>query len=96
MVPELACPTIVGSHTKIHLAGSNVETIEALIEKSAIKATKDYPLLSPVRFENSFAIDILVRRHVNITPPSPIQLFFNEGYTLVGTGSSSLAMIRFP
>jgi hypothetical protein len=78
------------THTKIHLAGSNVETIEALIEKYAIKATKDYPLLSPVRFENSFAIDILVRRHVNITPPSPIQLFFNEGYTLVGTVSFDL------
>jgi hypothetical protein len=73
------------SHTKIHLAGSNVETLEALIEKYAFKATEDFPLFSPVRFENSFAGDILVRGHVNITPQNPIQLFFNDGHILVGT-----------
>jgi hypothetical protein len=73
------------TQTKIKLNGSSVETLEALIEKFAFKACDDANFKSIVRFQNSFDGDILIRRHVDITPPTPIQIFYNGGSVLVGT-----------
>jgi hypothetical protein len=75
------------SQTRIHLEGSSVQTLEALIEKFARKAAADSSLSVPVRFENSFEGEILSRMRVNITPPKPMTLFFNDGQVLVGTVS---------
>jgi hypothetical protein len=75
------------SHTKIHLEGSSVETLEGLIEKFAHKAASDSSLSAPVRFENSFEGEILSRIRIDITPPKPMTLFFNDGQVFVGTVS---------
>jgi hypothetical protein len=73
------------TQTKIKLDGSSVETLEALIEKYAFKACEDADFNTVVQFQNSFDGDILIRRHVDINPPTPLQIFFNGGSVFVGT-----------
>jgi Restriction endonuclease len=87
--PKNSNPQVIQgvTHTKIHLDGSSVQTLEELIEKFAHKAASDSSLSAPVRFENSFEGAILSRIRVNITPPKPMTLFFNDGQVFVGTVS---------
>ena len=73
------------TQTKMNFPGSGLETLEALIEKYAFKACDDADFSTVIRFENSFDGDILIRRHVTIAPPTPIQIFFNDGSVFVGS-----------
>ena len=73
------------TQTKMNFPGSGLEILEALVEKYAFKACDDANFATVIRFEKSLDGDILIRRHVTIAPPTPIQIFFNDGGVFVGS-----------